>query len=87
MAVRAATGGSGGDALLVDVSGHERQPQRQAVPCRAIERPGALEQCPDRAEDASQSAEKRQGISARLPLPGGAVVIFDGDSKLSSPFL
>src|SRR5580704_13595565 len=83
MAVRASIGGSGGDAFSVDLSGHGREPQRQEVPCRAIERPCPLEQCPDRAEDAAQSAEKRQGVSARLPLSGGAMVIFGGDNKFS----
>src|ERR1700747_2699635 len=84
MAVRAAPGGPGGDSLPVDLFGHEREPQRQAIPRRAVERPGPLEQRPDRAEDPAQSAEKRQGISTRLPLSGGAVVTLGGDTKLSS---
>src|SRR5260370_19736552 len=78
MAVRAAIGGPGGDTFPVDLFGHERQPQRQEVPRRAIERLGHVDEGPDRAEDASQSAEKRQGVSARLPLSGGAVVTFIG---------
>lgn len=64
MAVRASTGGPGGDAFSVDLFGHERQHQRQAIRRRAIERPGPLEQRSDRTEDPSQSAEERQGVPA-----------------------
>ena len=46
LAVRPAPGGPGGDPFPVDLSGHEREPQRQEISCRAAERPGPVEQPP-----------------------------------------
>ena len=74
LALRAAAGGPGGDALPLGLPRHEGGLRRQALHPGEPRQPGALEHREDRAQDAAQPAAQRQAVPRPLPLPGGPVV-------------
>src|SRR5262245_23936651 len=74
LAVRTATGRPGGHPVSLAVSRYGRRMERQEVPRRAAQRPSLVGRRADRAQDAAQSTQERQGFSRSLPVPGGAVV-------------
>ena len=77
VAVWPATRRSGGHAVPVAVPRHEGGVEEQEVPRRLAERPVPVGCRADRAEDAPEPAEERQGIPGSLPVSGGAVVGHD----------
>src|SRR5262249_53424000 len=83
LAVRAPPGGSGRHPVPVDVPRHAGRVQRQEVSPRSAQRSVAVGRSADRAEDAAQSAQERQGVSQRISLSGAAVVMPSAMERLA----